>query len=302
MPLGALVGFSSIAGRFGNGGQTDYSAANDLFCKIASSFRRTRPKTRALAIDWTAWGGIGMATRGSIPKVMEMAGIEMLPPDAGIPWIRRELMAGSARGEVVVAQGLGVLLNEWDVSGGVDAGASQTRATGPMCGEVAAMGLYRPFTVETTLNPATQPFLYDHQIEGTPVLPGVMGIEAFAETALWPVPGWRIDSIEEVNFLAPFKFYRNEPRAVTTQAIFRPNGDSLVADCVVMGSRTLCEPNRGPAHHPLHRPRAAFAGSPRAAIAAGPPASQRVRHPGIGNLPRILPRSCVPGDRARVVR
>ena len=94
MPLGAMVGFSSIAGRFGNGGQTDYSSANDLICKIASSFRRTRTATRAIAIDWTAWGGIGMATRGSIPKVMEMAGIDMLPPEAGVPWIRRELTTG----------------------------------------------------------------------------------------------------------------------------------------------------------------------------------------------------------------
>src|ERR1019366_230887 len=42
MPLGAMAGFSSLAGRFGNGGQTDYSAANDLLCKIPSNFRRTR--------------------------------------------------------------------------------------------------------------------------------------------------------------------------------------------------------------------------------------------------------------------
>jgi acyl transferase domain-containing protein/NAD(P)-dependent dehydrogenase (short-subunit alcohol dehydrogenase family) len=67
MPLGATVAFSSIAGRFGNGGQTDYSSANDLLCKITSNFRTTRPATRGIAIDWTAWGGIGMATRGSIP-------------------------------------------------------------------------------------------------------------------------------------------------------------------------------------------------------------------------------------------
>ena len=40
-------------------------------CKITSSFRTTRPATRGIAIDWTAWGGIGMATRGSIPKMME---------------------------------------------------------------------------------------------------------------------------------------------------------------------------------------------------------------------------------------
>ena len=97
MPLRATVAFSSIAGRFGNAGQTDYSAANDLLCKIASGFRTSRPATRSLAVDWTAWGEIGLATRGSIPKVMELAGIDMLPPAAGIPWIRRELLAGSQR-------------------------------------------------------------------------------------------------------------------------------------------------------------------------------------------------------------
>ena len=101
MPLGATVAFSSIAGRFGNGGQTDYSSANDLLCKITSSFRTTRPATRGIVIDWTAWGGIGMATRGSIPKMMELAGIDMLPPEAGIPLIRRELTAGGTRGEIV---------------------------------------------------------------------------------------------------------------------------------------------------------------------------------------------------------
>ena len=83
MPLGATVAFSSVAGRFGNGGQTDYSAANDLLCKITSSFRTTRPATRGIVIDWTAWGGIGMATRGSIPKMMELAGIDMLAPGSG---------------------------------------------------------------------------------------------------------------------------------------------------------------------------------------------------------------------------
>ena len=55
-----------------------------------------------------------MATRGSIPKVMEQAGIDMSPPDAGVPLIRRELTAGAARGEVVIGQRLGVLMKEWD--------------------------------------------------------------------------------------------------------------------------------------------------------------------------------------------
>ena len=107
LPIGATVVFSSVAGRFGNQGQTDYAAANDLLCKITSHLRRSRPQTRALALDWTAWGGIGMATRGSIPKIMAMAGVQMLPPEAGVAWIRRELLSSAYRGEVIVAGALG---------------------------------------------------------------------------------------------------------------------------------------------------------------------------------------------------
>ena len=116
--IGAAVVFSSVAGRFGNSGQTDYSAANDLLCKVTSSLRAWRPATRGIAIDWTAWGGIGMATRGSIPKIMELAGIDMLPPEAGIPTVRRELTATAFSGEIVVGKRLGILTEEFDWLGG----------------------------------------------------------------------------------------------------------------------------------------------------------------------------------------
>jgi malonyl CoA-acyl carrier protein transacylase/3-oxoacyl-(acyl-carrier-protein) synthase/NAD(P)-dependent dehydrogenase (short-subunit alcohol dehydrogenase family) len=256
MPLGATVAFSSIAGRFGNAGQTDYSSANDLLCKISSSFRTTRPGTRAIAVDWTAWGGIGMATRGSIPKMMELAGIDMLPPEAGIPLIRRELTMGGTRGEIVIGQRLGMLMNEWDVNGGLDpvaAAASAGKdalALGPMIGAITGMGLYNGLTIETTLDPTIQPFLHDHQIDGTPVLPGVMGVEAFAEAASCMLPGWHVAAIEEVNFLAPFKFYRNEPRTLTIKAVFHSAGDVVVADCQLQGHRSL--PNQAEAQVTTH--------------------------------------------------
>ncbi len=241
MPLGATVAFSSIAGRLGNGGQTDYSAANDLLCKYTSSFRTTRPGTRGIAIDWTAWGGIGMATRGSIPKMMEVAGIDMLPADAGIPIVRRELVAGT-RGEVVIAGRLGILLNEWDDTGGLDTATflnGNSANHGPMIGKVVGMPLHGGLTVETTLDPTAQAFLHDHQIDGTPVLPGVMGVEAFAELATLLLPDWHVAAIEDVEFLAPFKFYRNEPRVVTLSAVCWPDGDDIVVDCRLTGSRNL---------------------------------------------------------------
>jgi NADP-dependent 3-hydroxy acid dehydrogenase YdfG len=238
MPVGATVVFSSVAGRFGNAGQTDYSAANDLLCKATSSLRATRPGTRAIAVDWTAWGGLGMATRGSVPQVMAMAGIEMLAPEAGIAWIRRELTAGPFSGEVVVGGELGVLTSEYDAGGGLDTAAIATGA-GPMLGTVTGMGIYSGLTVETILDPAAQPFLNDHRIGSTAVLPGVMGIEAFAELAGLAAPGLRIAGVEQMEFLAPVKFYHDEPRTLTLAAIIRPDGGGLVADCTLTAYRVL---------------------------------------------------------------
>jgi NAD(P)-dependent dehydrogenase (short-subunit alcohol dehydrogenase family)/acyl carrier protein len=236
-PLRATVAFSSIAGRFGNGGQTDYSAANDLLCKTTSSFRTTRPGTRGIVVDWTAWADIGMATRGSIPKMMEVAGIDMLPAACGIPVVRRELTAGGTRGELVVAGRLGVLGREWDDTGGLDADAVTAR--GPLVGTVRGFGLHDGLRIETLLDPREQPFLDDHRIDGTAVLPGVMGIECFAEAAALLLPGWHVEGLERIDFHAPFKFYRDEPRALSVAAVLRPEADRIVADCRLTGARTL---------------------------------------------------------------
>ncbi|HII17972.1 MAG TPA: KR domain-containing protein, partial [Candidatus Poseidoniaceae archaeon] len=67
--------FTSVAGRFGNGGQTDYAAANSVL--DAEMARLTASGAcRAVAIGWTGWRDVGMATRGSIEAVFEAAGIE----------------------------------------------------------------------------------------------------------------------------------------------------------------------------------------------------------------------------------
>jgi len=240
MPLGAAVVFSSIAGRFGNAGQSDYSAANDFLAKSISSLRTLRPKTRGVAVDWTAWGGIGMATRGSIPVMMERAGIDMLSPEAGIPIVRRELVAAGGGGELVVAQGLGALLEPWHAAGGLDV-ARLAAERGPMAAEVRGLGTDGTLAIEAELDPGVQPFLGDHQIGGTPVLPGVMGMEAFAEAARALYAEYRVVAVEDVDFLAPFKFYRGEPRRTTVKVAYDGLGDaeSMVAICRLLGSRQL---------------------------------------------------------------
>ena len=237
LPLGTVVAFSSVAGRFGNGGQTDYSAANDLQCKVLSSLRRTRPDVRTLAIDWTAWGGIGMATRGSIPKIMAAAGVDMLPAEAGVAWIRRELNTGMPDGEVVVAGALGAMAAEFHETGGIDPAC--LTVDGPMLGEVVRASVHDGLVVRTTLDPTARPFLDHHRIDGTAVLPGVMGMEAFAEAARVLVPDLHVAAVEDVDFRAPLKFYRDEPRTLTVTALLRPDGDELLAECRLSADRRV---------------------------------------------------------------
>ncbi len=243
--LRAAVVFSSIAGRFGNAGQPDYSAANDLLCKQVSGLDSAHPDALGLALDWTAWGDIGMATRGSIPQIMAAAGIDMLPAAAGIPVLRHELAAGGPTREMVVAGRLGVMGAELHPTGGlavsedsplVERAASAARVT---VSGIRAMTLGDGLVTTATLDPTVQPFLNDHRIDGTAVLPGVMGVESFAAAASLLLPDHHVVSIEDVDFLAPFKFYRDEPREVVVTAQFEPDGDDVVARCALLGERTL---------------------------------------------------------------
>ncbi len=239
--FGSAVVFSSIAARFGNGGQTDYAAANDLLCKSISRLRGEG--VRGVAIDWTAWAEIGMASRGSIPKVMEMAGIDMLPPKVGVPVVRRELTAAGPGTEVLVAGALGMMLEERHPTGGLDPRAATEAIKahhGPMTGRLAGFSSSDGFKVLIELDPTHQAFLDHHRIEGTPVLPGVMGIEAFAEAAAGLLPDWQVIALEDIELSAPFKFFRDEPRALELQVLHRNGSDgTLIAECRLVGTRSL---------------------------------------------------------------
>ena len=88
--------FTSVAGRFGNGGQTDYAAANSVL--DAEMARLTASSNgRGVAIGWTGWRDVGMATRGSIEAVFAAAGIETLAVEDGVKIFVDEALRGGKR-------------------------------------------------------------------------------------------------------------------------------------------------------------------------------------------------------------
>jgi hypothetical protein len=141
---------------------------------------------------------------------------------------------------------------------------------GPMTGRVTAMTVGGGLEIRTELDPARQRFLDDHRIDGTPVLPGVMGIEGFAEIARALLPEHSVTALEDVDWQAPFKFYRDEPRTLELRALIRDGGADLVAECRLVGRRTLAG---GDEQETVH-----FTG--RARLGRTPPTAPEAEPPG----------------------
>jgi acyl transferase domain-containing protein/NAD(P)H-dependent flavin oxidoreductase YrpB (nitropropane dioxygenase family)/NAD(P)-dependent dehydrogenase (short-subunit alcohol dehydrogenase family) len=97
------VFFSSIASRFGNVGQADYAAANEVLSKLAADLDRRWPG-RVAAIAWGPWANVGMVSH--LEKHLTGRGVALIPPAQGVAMLIDELVRGG-KGDVEVIIGGG---------------------------------------------------------------------------------------------------------------------------------------------------------------------------------------------------
>ena len=222
--------FTSVAGRFGNGGQTDYAAANSI---LDAEMARLTAKgdCRAVAIGWTGWRDVGMATRGSIEAVFEAAGIETLPVDIGVQIFVDEALRGGKR-RVIACGSLG-LMDRFDsfreaplMLPAEMAAIMADPSRFPFIDKVLAFEEEEMVMTQSTLSVADHPFLSDHAIDGVPYHPGVMAMEMFAENALLLCPDSCLAGFEGVKFGLPVKVMKGTMR-VRVEAKVERTDDNL---------------------------------------------------------------------------
>ena len=98
-----LALFSSAAGRFGNAGQADYGAANEVYNKTAQYLNRIWPG-RVIAFIWGPWESRGMVS-GALQEKFNASGIYLIPRDVGAGHFITELLNGSSADAEVVYGG-----------------------------------------------------------------------------------------------------------------------------------------------------------------------------------------------------
>jgi NAD(P)-dependent dehydrogenase (short-subunit alcohol dehydrogenase family) len=100
--LKLVVLFSSIAGRIGNAGQSDYAAANEVLNCFASRMKQQWPDARVVAIDWGPWEEVGMAS-DAVKDRFKKRGVAVIKSEQGSQFFLDEISFGDSELVQVIA-------------------------------------------------------------------------------------------------------------------------------------------------------------------------------------------------------
>ncbi|MBW1804057.1 MAG: SDR family NAD(P)-dependent oxidoreductase, partial [Deltaproteobacteria bacterium] len=210
-----LAFFSSVAGRFGNVGQSDYTAANDVLNKLACYLNERWP-ARVFSINWGPWAGGGMASE-EVQRQFANRGVDMISPEEGPRYFDLEILKG-VKGEVELVVGEG----PW---------RKLTCFQYPVSTEENALPLLQSSTEVSKTNgsleiirgfdPSQDLYLLDHRLEGKPVLPAAMAIEFMAEASQLACPGWNVTEIKDIRVLKGIVLAEG---AAQVRLLVRPEG------------------------------------------------------------------------------
>ena len=95
--------FASVASRFGNKGQSDYAAANEVLSKLALLLDR-RWEARVFSVAWGPWSEIGMVA--DLEAHLVRRGLRLISPQEGPALFVAELLHGrKGESEIILAGG-----------------------------------------------------------------------------------------------------------------------------------------------------------------------------------------------------
>lgn len=171
-----LVLFSSVAGFYGNIGQTDYAIANEILNKAAHIYKQTNTDCRVISINWGPWDA-GMVTP-QLKAYFESNGIKVIPIEVGTDLLIEELEATYGDTIQVV----------------VGSGIAKPPASEPN-------PELKKYTIHRKLRLEKNPFLQDHVVDGKAVLPMVAGMSWMSNACAGLYPGFKVFGFDDYRVL-----------------------------------------------------------------------------------------------------
>jgi len=221
-----FVLFSSVSARFGNRGQGDYAAANEVLNKLAAWLDARWPG-RVASLLWGPWKTAGMVS-DELERQFSRHGVQLIPPEQGAAALIDELERGR-KGDAEVVLG----------SGPWQAVIPERRVEGfPLLAGTRITETPEGTVLTRMLDPDRDRYLDDHRLDGHPVLPAAAAMELMAEAAAATRPGYEVAELREVQLLKGV-ILDDGPRLVTVRtAVPRPiEGGGIALDVTIADDR-----------------------------------------------------------------
>jgi NAD(P)-dependent dehydrogenase (short-subunit alcohol dehydrogenase family) len=229
-PLGWFIGFGSTSGRFGGLGQTDYSMASDLLCKICDGVRAARPDVAAVGFHWPPWADVGMAARPESKLALQSGGLVFMPPLEGVAHVVNELTTMMHEGEILCIDKPDTLDLDGTMCTAAERGEYRRRdhairsaaiidGIHELATSAAGPANVARLTATARFNPVVEPFLLEHRHQGVPILPAVVGMESMAEAAnILAGGGKKVVGVKNMTIHQGFRFHTVRPQTAQVAA------------------------------------------------------------------------------------
>ncbi|WP_287127739.1 SDR family NAD(P)-dependent oxidoreductase, partial [Candidatus Cyanaurora vandensis] len=192
--------FGSVAGTFGNPGQVDYAAANEVVNRLSWQLDYLWPDTRVVVVNWGPWDVTGMAS-DAVNEQFKARGVIPIPPLSGRRFFREDIRYGH-KGDTELLAGT--------FAGAKEAIAAyyarlEAEARGPhILPLLPAQPEIQPngtVALECTMTVGRERYLMDHRIDGNPIQPAAGAMEWMAEFVQAAFPEWTVAEVQELRVL-----------------------------------------------------------------------------------------------------
>jgi malonyl CoA-acyl carrier protein transacylase/NADP-dependent 3-hydroxy acid dehydrogenase YdfG len=221
---------SSIIARFGNAGQTIYSAANSMAESLWSSASKER---NTMIVQWPPWDGVGMTERKVIYEILKSSGVSMLAPNEAVQLLDKAILSKG-----------GVVLDPGDL-GRFQGSLISTSELGGYKTEIIPSP--EGVNVEFTLDKPLQESLKDHALNGKIWVPLALVSYWFSDLAR-ALTSKQI-SIQNLIMIRPVEISSAQERFRITVKNFSENdtqlnislfhSDHLIAECKAQTGITI---------------------------------------------------------------
>jgi acyl transferase domain-containing protein/NAD(P)-dependent dehydrogenase (short-subunit alcohol dehydrogenase family) len=214
-PLQYLVFFSSVAGRLGNKGQSDYAMANEVLNKIAQQEAFKRPGCKVISINWGPWDG-GMVV-DSLKKKFKKQGVSLISMDAGARAMLSEMKSPEGPVEVVIGD---TALSQTDESERLPE-LSHPKDSNTVDPDPLSLAFIREIDLDH------YPILRSHVLDGKPVIPLALIAEWLSIAALHQNPGFVLHGLDDLRVLKGIRLEGDKKEIRLLAANAKKEGDAF---------------------------------------------------------------------------